>query len=75
MSPVCTEDNVLLIQVSTDARGDGFLTHISVAGSMNKPSLITASELFFRLPYDLHRSVKSKGSCAVTGHLVFVISH
>ena len=60
MATMSTEDGVFGIQVSADSRGDCLLSDVSMTGSMNQSSLMTASQLLFGLANNLHRTIKRK---------------
>ncbi len=54
------EDNVVIAQMSTHTRRDGFLANVGMAGSKNEPARVIAGELLFRLANDLHPAIQSE---------------
>jgi hypothetical protein len=58
VTSMSTEDGIFRIQMSTDGRGDGFLSDIRMTSSMNQSSLMTSRQFFFGLANDLHGAIK-----------------
>ncbi len=58
MTSVSAEDGIVLFQMSAHSGGDRFLADIGMTGTVDEASLMAASEFLFRLPNDLHRSIK-----------------
>ena len=75
MAAVSTEDHVLFSQMGADGAGDRFLTHVSMTGTVDQASLMTACEFFLRLSDDLHFAieVENRLSGGRTGHKSFQI--
>ena len=62
MPAMRTENNVIGSQMRTDRAGDRFFTDVCMARPMNQPSLVAASQFFFRLSNDLHFPVEAQAS-------------
>ena len=58
VASMSTEYRIMCVEMSTDGRGDGFLSDISMAGTMNQSSLMTSRQFFFGLANNLHRAIK-----------------
>ncbi len=58
MPAMRAEDNIPIGQMSAHTGSDRFLTDIGVTGAVNESSLMTTSQLLFRLPNQLHGSIE-----------------
>jgi len=58
MSAMCAEDRISSRQVRTNARGDGLLTDVRVAGAVHQTPLMTARQLFLADADPLHLPVE-----------------
>src|SRR3954468_16021074 len=58
MSAVGAEKHVVGAQVRADSHGDGFLSHVCVAGALNEAALVTTSQLLLGWPDELHGAIE-----------------
>lgn len=58
MASMSAEDRIVCVEMSTDSRGDGFLSDIRMTGSMDQSPLMTSRQFFFGLANNLHRAIK-----------------
>lgn len=65
VSTMGTEDAVAVSEVEADTGGDGFLTDVGVAGSVDESLLVAAGEFFFGLADPLHGAVEREN---LAGH-------
>ena len=54
VAAMSTKDCILRIQMSTNARRDGFLPDVGVTSSVDEASLVAPSQFFFGVPNDQH---------------------
>ena len=58
VTAVGAEDDVFFAEMRTDARGDGLLPDVGMAGAVDKPALVRAGKLLFAPADEHHRSIK-----------------
>jgi len=58
MASMSAEDRIVCVEMSTDRRGDGFLSDIRMTSSMDQSPLMTSRQFFFGLANNLHRAIK-----------------
>ena len=60
VTAVCAKHDILPSQMMAYPSGDRLLADICVAGTVNKPALVRLGQSQFRLPNELHLTIKNQ---------------
>src|SRR6266851_7740949 len=60
VAAMCTENDILHLQIGTDANGNRLLTDIGVTGAVNQSALMRASQLLFATANEQHLAVEGQ---------------
>jgi hypothetical protein len=60
MATVSAEHHIVRGKIGTHSHSDSFLTHISVAGTVDEPALVRSCELLLATANQHHLAVKLK---------------